>query len=509
MCLGIALASGAPLFSGIIAGIIGGILVGFISGSQLGVSGPAAGLAIIVATSISELGAFDVFLAAVVIAGFLQILLGVLKAGIIGYYFPNSVIKGMLAGIGIIIILKEIPHAFGYDKDAMGDLDFWQQDGENTFSELWNMVDFVSPAAMVVTAISLVILIVWEQGFMKKLAWTSLVQGPLVAVSAGIAYTLFTKDTAYEMASEHLVNLPVAKNFSDFGSQFTLPRWEAFGQYDIWITGAVIALVASLETLLCVEAADKLDPLKRITPTNRELIAQGIGNMVSGLIGGIPITQVIVRSSASIQSGGRTKVVAILHGVLILISVSLVPGLLNLIPLATLAAILLVVGYKLAKPVVFTDMYARGKEQFIPFMATVLVLVFTDMLIGIITGLGVAILFILRSSYRTPYFIHEEEWDKSKVIKIELAQEVNFLNKAGIQQSLDHLPNGSHVIVDASKSLVIDPDVHELLQDFASSAANRNITFELLGLTTEEVPNALGRFKSAMKRRAKRAPKPR
>ncbi|MDX1761139.1 MAG: SulP family inorganic anion transporter, partial [Christiangramia sp.] len=395
LCLGIALASGAPLFSGLIAGIIGGIVVGAISGSSLGVSGPAAGLAAIVLAAISNLG-YENLLLAVVIGGVIQIGFGLLKAGIIGYYFPNSVIKGMLTGIGIIIILKQIPHFFGYDGDPQGDWAFFQVDGENTFSEIFNVFNNVSVGATLIAVIGMTILVLWEAVLSKKGKFFKLVQGPLVAVVAGIVYYLVTKDSeTMGISADHLVNVPVPDSFDSFIGQFTFPSLEMIGTLEIWITGFTIALVASLETLLCVEATDKLDPHKRTTPTNRELFAQGTGNMISGLIGGLPITQVIVRSSANIQSGGQTKMSAIMHGFLLLISVVIIPNILNYIPLSVLAAILFLVGYKLAKPALFKEMYLKGWKQFIPFMITIVGIVFGDLLIGIGLGLLVGIVVIL------------------------------------------------------------------------------------------------------------------
>lgn len=340
LCLGIALASGAPLFSGIIAGIIGGIVVGALSGSNLGVSGPAAGLAVIVLLAIQELGAFDIFLLAVVIGGAIQLILGFLQAGIIAYYFPSSVIKGMLSGIGIIIILKQIPHAFGYDKDYEGSVFFNQPDGHNTLSELFYMFDAVTPGAIIITVISMIILILWEQPFMKKIKLFKFVQGPLVVVGLGIILNLILSNTDLALSAEHIVAIPVASDFSDFINQFTLPDFTQWNNPQVWTVAFTIAIVASIETLLCLEATDKLDPDKNITPTNRELKAQGVGNIISGLIGGLPITQVIVRSSTNIQSGGKTKMSAILHGFILLLSAALIPALLNKIPLASLAAIL-------------------------------------------------------------------------------------------------------------------------------------------------------------------------
>lgn len=498
LCLGIALASGAPLFSGIIAGIIGGIVVGAFSGSNLGVSGPAAGLAVIVLSSIQEIGSFPIFLSAVVLAGLFQLALGFLRAGIIAYYFPNSVIKGMLAGIGIIIFLKQIPHAFGYDKDFEGEMEFIQADGQNTFSELFNMMDYISPGAILVSVVSLVILILWEQNFMKAQKWTKLIQGPLVAVVFGIVYYNLSQGSSWMIESEHLVSLPTSEGLGDFIGQFSFPDFSQVFTWRIIQTALIIAGVASLETLLCVEATDKLDPEKAVTPTNRELVAQGLGNMVSGLIGGLPITQVVVRSSANIQSGGKTKMSAILHGVLILISVALLPRVLNMIPLATLAAILLVVGFKLASPANMKVMFHKGWRQFIPFAATILGLVFIDLLWGVGIGLAIGIVLILFHNFRTPFYIDEEEWTAEKTIRIQLAQELSFLNKAGIQQTLIHIPDGRHVVIDATKSVIIDPDVVDIITDFQQSAKSRQIKVELIGLKERSGKNAVEHFRKAM-----------
>src|SRR5688572_11779963 len=391
LCLGIALASGAPLFSGLIAGIVGGIVVGAVSNSSLGVSGPAAGLTVIVFSAIQQLGSFQVFLAAVVIAGVLQILLGLIRAGIIAYYFPSSVIKGMLTAIGIIIILKQIPHAFGYDADYEGDFTFLQMDGHNTFSELIYMLEAITPGAIVVSIISLTILFLWEAHLSKKYPALKLVQGPLVAVVVGIAYQFVT--AAYfpelSLSSQHLVNVPVSGSPSEFFAQFMLPDFTAIARLDVWIVGVTLAIVASVESLLSTEAIDKLDPYKRLTNTNRELIAQGTGNMLTGLIGGLPVTQVILRSSANVQSGGKTKLSTIFHGMLLLLCVILIPRLLNAVPLAVLASILLVIGYKLANPFVFKQMARLGWSQFLPFIATITGIVFTDLLKGISIGLKI------------------------------------------------------------------------------------------------------------------------
>jgi MFS superfamily sulfate permease-like transporter len=487
LCLGIALASGAPLFSGIIAGIVGGIVVGSLSGSPLGVSGPAAGLAVIVLAAIEDLGAFESFLLAVVVAGAIQLLLGFLRAGIIGYYFPSSVIKGMLTGIGLIIILKQIPHAFGYDADPEGSLAFQQPDGHNTFSELYYMLDFISPGALVVTSLSLLILILWEQPFMKRIRLFQLVQGPLVVVALGVLLNMFFQNfPTFTISKEHLVQLPTFSNFTGFIGNFTFPDFSQFGNPQIYTVAITMAVVASLETLLSVEAIDKLDPYKRVTPTNRELKAQGIGNMLSGLIGGLPVTQVIVRSSANIQSGGRTKTSAIAHGILMLSCVVAIPHVLNMIPLASLAAILFLVGYKLAKPKLFIDMYQKWWIQFVPFLVTVLGIMFTDLLYGIGMGLIVAIMNILYDNYKTPYFFDKYKYHKGDEVNIALSEDVTFINKAAIMKAFKQIPNGAKVVIDASKNVHMDEDIWEIIEDFKRSTKYRDIDLKLEGFSNNE-----------------------
>ena len=482
LCLGIALASGAPLFSGLIAGIVGGIIVGALSGSQIGVSGPAAGLAAIVLTAIGALGGYENFLVAVVLGGAIQILFGILKAGIIGYYFPSSVIKGMLTGIGIIIILKQIPHFFGYDADPEGDFAFFQVDGENTFSEIFNAINFISPGATLAAFLALGILVLWDNFLTKKAKIFKLIQGPLVAVFVGILYYNLTKDSVFwGISSDHLVSVPIPDTLDSFMGQFSFPNFQVIVRPEIWITAFTIALVASLETLLCVEATDKLDPQKRVTPTNKELLAQGTGNIISGLIGGLPITQVIVRSSANIQSGGKSKMSAIIHGFLLLISVILIPRRLNMIPLSVLASILFILGYKLAKPSLFKKMYKIGWKQFIPFTVTVLGIIFTDLLIGIGLGLGVGIAVILFKSYQNSHFLHIEDKSNGKhKIKMTLAEEVTFFNKGAILKELDALPKDSYLELDVSKTRYLDNDIIEILEEFAGKAFNRNIDIKLI-----------------------------
>ena len=496
LCLGIALASGAPLCAGIIAGFVGGIVVTAFSGSSLGVSGPAAGLAVIVLAAINDLGSYQTFLLAVVIAGIIQIVLGFAKAGIIGYYFPSSVIKGMLSGIGIIIILKQIPHAVGYDQDPEGDFKFIQPDGHTTISDLYYLFEGFAIGALIIAVLSLIILILWEQNFIKKFKVTQVIQGPLVVVIIGIILNLlFQGNESLALNSDQVVSIPVAGSIGEFFGQFTLPDFGQLFNKDVYIIAFTIAIVASLETLLCVEATDKLDPDKRITPTNKELIAQGTGNIVSGLIGGLPITQVIVRSSANIQSGGRTKLSAFLHGVLILISAIFIPNILNLVPLSSLAAILFVVGYKLAKPDTFKEMYKKGNAEFIPFIITILGIVFTDLLIGITMGLVTGIMYILWNNYRTPYHFDPNEYKDGEPIKIQLSEDVSFLNKAGIMNTLNHLPDSSKIIIDGSRVNSIHPDIIEMLDDFKHNAETRNIEFEVVGLDRRKRENTVSKFK--------------
>ena len=505
LCLGIALASGAPLFSGVIAGIVGGIIVGSLSGSPLGVSGPAAGLAVIVLTAIQDLGSFDIFLLAVVIGGLIQVILGYAKAGIIGYYFPSSVIKGMLSGIGVLIFLKQIPHAFGFDKTPEGSTTFQSEDGGNTFTEIlaiFQHPENITMGAVIITAVSLGILILWEQKFMKNIPIFRIIQGPLVVVVTGIILAaVFNGIDGLAISKEHLVDIPVATNFEEMKGLLAFPDFSAIGNSAVWVTGITIAVVASLETLLCVEATDKLDPYKRITPTNRELKAQGVGNMVSGLIGGLPVTQVIVRSSANIQSGGRTKLSAIIHGFLLLICVLAIPVVLNMIPLASLAAILFLVGYKLAKPVLFKKMYNLGWAQFIPFVVTILGIVFTDLLIGIGLGLVVAVFYILLNNFKRPFFFDPETHEEGQPFRIELSEEVTFLNKAAIMNTLNEIPEDSKVIIDASRTETIDHDVLEIFEDFKENAKYNNIELEFVGFDKKTNQNPIQSFREIIGRK--------
>ena len=482
LCLGIALASGAPFFSGMIAGIIGGIVVGLLSNSQLSVSGPAAGLTAVVLAAITQLGTFETFLLAVMLAGVFQLILAFVKAGAIANYFPSSVIRGMLTAIGIIIILKQIPHAFGYDEEAEGAVSFIQADGENTFSSLLAAMGKIDLGATLVCFISLGILILWDRPFFKKKL--RLLPGGLVAVAAAIGINeLFIRSgSPLAIDGKHLVQVPVAGSFTDFLGFFTLPDFSQLANPQVYVVALTLAAVASIETLLCIEAVDKLDPQKRSTSQNRELFAQGVGNMTSGLIGGLPITSVIVRSSANVNSGARSKMSTIIHGLLLLICVSLIPAVLNRIPLAALAAILLMTGYKLCSPALFRQMFRSGKYQCIPFVVTVVAIVFTDLLTGVGIGLGASILCLLYGNYKNSYYFHKEKHQEGEIILIHLSEEVSFLNKASIKLTLDHLPPRSIVVIDAYDSQYIDHDVLELIRDFRDvQAPSRNIQCKTVG----------------------------
>jgi MFS superfamily sulfate permease-like transporter len=478
LCLGIALASGAPFFSGIIAGIVGGVVVASVSNSNLSVSGPAAGLAALVLAAITNLGDFRLFLCAVVIAGILQILMGLAKFGGIANYFPSSVIKGMLTSIGILIIAKQIPHAFGYDRDEKGRLASLFPFGDEDWHELLKPLHHIDVGVFVICLLSIVIMLVWDKPFIKNRV--KFVPGALVAVIVAIIINEIFKTTGSHLTvvPEHLVNIQAASSPSEFFSFFTIPDFSGFTNSKVIMTGFMIAVIASLETLLSIEAVDNLDPERNVTNTNRELLAQGIGNSISGLIGGLPITSVIVRSSANVHSGAKSKMSAIFHGFLLLFSIILIPGLLNLIPLSALAAILLLTGYKLCKLSVFQTMWDNGKYQFVPFMVTVLTILSIDLfglykplkgeglLIGVIAGLIAAIVALLHGNLKNSYFFHKEEYGAGETITIKLAEEVSFLNKAAIRETLDHMPEQSKVVIDASNTKYIDFDVLEQIKEF-------------------------------------------
>lgn len=479
LCLGVALASGAPLLSGIISGIIGGIIVGFLSQSHTSVSGPAAGLAAVVLESITELGAFEIFLMAVVIAGAIQLAAGILKGGFIANYIPSNVIKGLLAAIGIILILKQIPHAVGYDKDAEEDFSFYQADGENTFSEFLNLLPNFSWGAVLITLLSMFIMIYWDKTPMKKVKFFP---ASLFVVFLGVLLNALYQGffPALYIEQSHLVSIP---KFDGIGSLITLPNFASIANYHVWIVAFTVAAVASLETLLNLEAVENIDPHKRHASPNRELVAQGVGNIASGMLGGIPITSVIVRSSVNIGAGAETKLSAILHGFFLLISILVLSPVLNLIPLASLASILLLTGYKLAKVSLFKDMYKKGLNQFIPFVVTILAIVFTDLLIGVLIGLTVSIFYILKSNYQNPFVVQKETLHIEETFRMELANQVTFLNKASIKDTLWQVPNNSKVIIDASGCDFVDSDILEILDDYKNTVSvEKNIKLNIIGL---------------------------
>lgn len=482
LCLGIALASGAPLFAGVIAGICGGIIVGFASKSNLGVSGPAAGLTVIVLNAINDIGVYESFLLAVVIGGVVQIILGVIGAGKIAFYFPSSVIKGMLSAIGIIIILKQIPHAFGIDRDPEGDDSFLQPDGENTLTELFNISDSFILGALLIGMTCLGILILWEAGFVKKNKVLSAIPGPLLCVIAGIGINLILPESL-QLTTKHLVNLPVAKNASDFAGFLSFPNFGALTNPLVWKTGVIIAIIASLETLLCVEATDRLDPNRNITPTNRELIAQGLGNIASGMIGGIPVTQVIVRSSANIQAGGKTKISAIFHGFLLLACAAFIPGFLNMIPLAALAAILIMVGYKLTKPAIVKAVWKEGQDQFVPFVVTIVAILFTDLLVGILIGLVVGLSYVLYTNFRSAISSRKEKG----ILKISFNKDVFFYNRAELTLQLAKLRSGDTVHIDGTGASFIDHDIYLLLEEFVQEAPKKGINITLKDINRKKI----------------------
>ena len=477
LCLGIALASGAPLFAGLIAGIVGGIVVGALSGSQVSVSGPAAGLAVIVAAAIQHLGSYPAFLLAVMLSGGIQFAFGMARFGIIADYVPNSVIKGMLSAIGIVIILKQIPHALGRDNDYEGDFSFLEANGLNTLSDLMEAVVSASPGAIVISVVSILPLIFWDR-LAARWRFFQVVPGPLMAVLLGIclnqAFGLWAPALQL-IQPEHLVTLPAAVSLSDFFRQLTLPDFSAITNQAVWITAATIAVVGGLETLLSLEAADRLDPFKRISPPNRELRAQGVGNVISGLLGGLPITSVVVRTSANVYAGARTRMSTILHGVLLLAAVVLIPGVLRMAPLASLAAILMSVGYKLTKPSIYTAAYRLGWDQFIPFLTTVVAVVFTDLLKGVLVGLLCGVFFLIRTNHYEAIMMVNEGSD----YLIRFTKDASFVNKSEFRTKLRELPSGSRVIIDGTRALFIDHDIMEVVQDFQKMAPYKNIQIEL------------------------------
>ena len=482
LCLGISLASNAPLAAGIIAGIVGGLVVGVLSGSSTSVTGPAAGLTAVVATQIADLGSFQAFLVAVIVAGALQIVFGILKGGFLSSFFPSSVVKGLLAAIGIIIILKQLPHLVGYDADPVGETDFCQTDQKNTFTELPAALQMFLPGAALIGLLSIGLLILWG-----KVSWLqkSPIPGPLVAVLFGTAVNLVLIQMGHPwaIAPTHLVQVPVAEGASGFLQLFSFPDFSVLAKPALYGSAVTLAVIASLETLLTIEAVDKIDPQQRKSPANRELLAQGAGNMVSGFLGGLPMTSVIVRSGANLNAGAQTKISAIFHGVLLLGCVALLPRWLNQIPLCALAAILIVTGYKLASPKIISQMWKEGKYQFLPFAITVIAIVFTNLLTGILIGLGVSLLFILYSNFRRPIHQVLEKHISGNVMRIELPPQVSFLNRAAIQKSLYAIPTGGSILIDARNADYIDPDILDLLADFKNVTAKAHgVEFQTVGL---------------------------
>jgi len=465
LCLGIALASGAPLLSGLLAGIVGGILVGIVSGSHTSVSGPAAGLSAVVAAQILSLGSFSAFLAAVTIAGIIQVGLGLAKGGFIAAFFPSSVIKGLLAAIGIIIVLKQIPHLFGHDPDPEGEMSFFQPDSETTFSELFFIFGDIHLGASIIGIVSIGLLVLWDTWKPLK---KSLIPAPVVVVVFGVGMGLWFEQLGdpWLIKPSHLVQVPVATDPATFFQLLPKPDFTQWMNPAIYTAGFTLAVVASLETLLNLQAVDRLDLRQRTSPPSRELVAQGVGNVACGLIGGIPVTSVIIRSSVNVHSGGRTKLAAIIHGVLLLLSVPLIPTWLNTIPLSCLAAILFITGIKLASPSLIKHMWSEGRYQFVPFAATVVAIVFTDLLVGIVIGLVVSIAFILNSNMRRPVYRFVEKHLGGDVVHVELANQVSFLNRAALSKVLNDVPHNGQVLLDARNTDYIDPDVLGLIRDF-------------------------------------------
>lgn len=481
LCLGIALASGAPIISGLLSGIVGGIIVGALSGSHTSVSGPAAGLTAVVLAQALMLGSFEAFLASVIVCGAVQIIFGLMRAGFIASFFPTSVISGLLSAIGLILILKQIPHLIGFDQDYEGEMSFFQHDHNNTFSEIFLSFSHVHLGAAIIGLSCLGLLIFWGK---NKTLKNSLCPPQLVLVIAAVLANLVFASfiPAFEIEAEHRVSLPLLSGFSDIKQLFIWPDLSTFKNPLVFVAGFSLAIVASLETLLNLEAVDKMDPKKRRSPPNRELVAQGIGNLILGFIGGLPVTSVIVRSSVNINAQAESKKSAIMHGFLLLICALFFPYILNLIPLSSLAAILIITGYKLANPNIFMAYLKKGYDQFIPYLATVFGILFTDLLIGICIGLSISIVFILKNHYQKPLHISKEKAFKDKILRINLAEQVSFLNRVSIKKTLDTLPEQAMVIIDATNTNFIDNDVIEIIKDFkANKCAEKNIRLSLVG----------------------------
>ena len=474
LCLGIALASGAPLFAGLVAGILGGIVAGSLSGSPLAVTGPAAGLTSIVLLSIQEVGSYQAFLTAVVLAGGLQIALGFARAGVVGHFVPSTVVKGMLAGIGIILILKQIPHAFGDDADYEGDESFFQPDDQNTITEIIQSALNFSSGAIIIALSSLVLLLLWGSARIRNHSWLHKIPGPLVAVMLGVFMNSLFKEfmPALALPSSHLVDLP---DFTSMSGVFSFPDWSVLTSKNVYVVALTVAVVASLETLLSIDAADKMDPYKRITPVNRELKAQGATNLLSGLLGGLPVTAVIVRTSANVDAGARTKASTILHGIILLLAILIFPNALEMIPLASLAAILILIGYKLAAPALWKEMFRKGRDQFLPFAVTVVGIVFSNLLWGVFIGILVSVFFVLKSNFQSAML----RVNNGESYLIKFTKDVSFFNRSTLVKNLEAIPNNATLLLEGSQVRFFDHDIIELITDFQKSAVVKNINVEI------------------------------
>ncbi|HEY0983061.1 bifunctional SulP family inorganic anion transporter/carbonic anhydrase [Schlesneria sp.] len=481
LCLGVAMASNAPLISGVLAGIVGGAIVGILSGSHTSVSGPSPALAAVVVALLAQLGSFEALLLAILVSGVIQIILGLLRVGFIAAFIPFSVIQGLLAAIGVILILKQIPHVLGRDTDPEGDMSFIQPDDQTTFSELGELFTGFQPGAAFVGFVSLLILNFWHR---SKILRRLRIPPPLVVVMFGVAAVQIFRQIGgtWLIAESHLVQVPVAQTFSDLFQFLHSPDFSRWDQLAIYQAGLTIAMITTLETLLNIDAIDKVDPERRVSPPSRELLAQGVGNVILGLIGGIPISSVIVRSSVNINAGAQTKLSAIFHGFLMLFCVMMLPTYLNMIPLACLAAILLMTGLRLITLQLIRKMWSDGRYQFIPFATTLVAIVLTDLVTGVLIGLAVSIGFILNSNFRQPLRRILEKHLGGDVLRIVLANQVSFLNRGALEKILRDLPEGSHVLLDAESTDYIDPDVLTLISDFKERvASNRGVKVSLRG----------------------------
>jgi MFS superfamily sulfate permease-like transporter len=485
LCLGIALGSGAPLFSGVLAGILGGIVVGLLSGSHVSVSGPTAGLATIIAAAINGIGSFEGFLVAVVLAGCFQLAFGILRFGMIADYVPNSVIKGILAGIGLLIVLKQLPHALGRDVDYMGDFPFLEAGGNRTLSDIAAAVASASAGAVIIFAISLALLLAWDR-LGSRVRALAAVPGPLMVVALGIGLNQTFRAAAPGLAlvgSDHLVNLPVPSSVGDFIGQFALPDFSAITSRTVWTTALTIAFAGSLETLLSLEAADRLDPYKRISSSSRELRAQGVANILSGLIGGLPITSVVVRTAANVSAGARTRLSTVIHGVLLLVAVVLLAPVLRLTPLASLATILIVVGFRLTKPALYQEVFAHGWSQFVPFVTTVVAVVFIDLLTGVIVGVTCGVFFVVVTNHHEAITVVNQ----GSNYLLRFTKDASFINKNELRRKLRELPDGAHVVIDATRALFIDHDINEIVEDFRQLAPHKHIEVDLARWKSHQV----------------------